>query len=60
VPAVTAVLLVALGLVAILGRPASVAAAIQKHQEIGHEVPASENAGEFCCDTEDPPPGPGG
>jgi sulfite exporter TauE/SafE len=55
VPAVTAVLLVALGLVAIVGRPASVTAAIQKHQGMGHEVPASENAGELCCDAEEPP-----
>jgi len=52
VPAVTAVLLVALGLFAILGRPASVAAAIQKHQKMGHEVPASEDAAASFCDSE--------
>jgi len=60
VPAVTAVLLVGLGLIAILGRPASVTAAIQKHQEMGQEVPASKDAAEFCCDAEEAPPDPGG
>jgi sulfite exporter TauE/SafE len=52
VPAVTAVLLVALGLVAILGRPASVTAAIQKHQHMHGEVPSPEDAAESCCDSE--------
>jgi sulfite exporter TauE/SafE len=56
VPAVTALLLVGLGLIAILGRPASVTAAIQKHREMEHAVPAPENAGEDCCDAEEPPP----
>lgn len=49
VPAVTAVLLVALGLFAILGRPASVTAAIHKHQGAHQEVPDPESAGETCC-----------
>jgi hypothetical protein len=56
----TAVLLVGLGLVAILGRPASVTAAIQRHQEMRQEVPAPEDAAEFCCDAEEPSPGPEG
>jgi sulfite exporter TauE/SafE len=60
VPAITAVLLVALGLFAILGRPASVTAAIHKHQGMQQEVPAPEDAAEFCCDAEEPTPGPGG
>ncbi len=60
VPAMTAVLLVGLGLVAILGRPASVTAAIQRHQEMRQEVPAPEDAAEFCCDAEEPSPGPEG
>jgi len=49
VPAVTAVLLVCLGLYAILGRPASVSAAIHKHQQMGQEVPGSDEARETCC-----------
>jgi hypothetical protein len=49
VPAVTAVLLVALGLFAILGRPASVTAAIQRHQGAHQEVPDPDRAGETCC-----------
>jgi sulfite exporter TauE/SafE len=52
VPALTAVLLVALGLVAIFGRPASVTAAIQRHQGMGHEVPAPEDAADSCCGSE--------
>ena len=52
VPAMTAVLLVALGVFAIVSRPASVTAAIQRHQEMQQEVPAGENAGENCCDAE--------
>jgi sulfite exporter TauE/SafE len=60
VPAVTALLLVGLGLIAILGRPASVTAAIQRHQEMRQEVPAPEDAAEFCCDAEEPSPGPEG
>ncbi len=50
IPAVTAILLVALGLFAILGRPASVTAAIHKHEDKQHAVPAPEDAGENCCD----------
>ena len=54
VPAVTAVLLVCLGLYAILGRPASVDAAIHKHQNMQHtEVPSPEDAAATCCDAED-------
>jgi sulfite exporter TauE/SafE len=49
VPAVTAVLLVALGLFAILGRPASVTAAIQRHQGVQQEVPDPGRAAETCC-----------
>jgi len=56
VPAVTAVLLVGLGLLAILGRPASVTAAIQRHQNMQHEVPDPEKAGEACCDSEEQTP----
>jgi sulfite exporter TauE/SafE len=48
VPAVTAVLLVGLGLYAILGRPVSVSEAITRHQETQHEVPAAEEVGENC------------
>jgi sulfite exporter TauE/SafE len=53
VPAVTAVLLVALGLIAIFGRPASVTAAIQRHQHMEREVPDPETAGEICCEGEE-------
>ena len=49
VPAVTAVLLVALGLFAIVGRPTSVSAAIHKHQSTHQEVPNPDEAGENCC-----------
>ncbi len=52
IPAVTAVLLVALGLFAILGRPASVTAAINKHQQMHGQVPESGAASESCCDAE--------
>jgi len=47
VPAITAVLLVALGLYAIIGRPTSVAAAIAKHQHNAQEIPAAGDAA--CC-----------
>ena len=56
VPEVTAVLLVCLGLFAILGRPASVTAAIQKHQHSHGEVPSPEDAGESCCDSTEQTP----
>ena len=53
VPAVTAVLLVALGLFAILGRPASVTAAIHKHQQMSHEIPEPDEAADTCCGDEE-------
>ena len=49
IPAVTAVLLVALGLFAIVGRPTSVSAAIHKHQGMHQEVPDPDEAAETCC-----------
>ena len=52
VPAITAVLLVGLGLYAIIGRPASVSAAIHHHQEMGQDVPEPEDAAASCCDSE--------
>jgi hypothetical protein len=52
VPAVTALLLVGLGLYAIIGRPASVSAAITRHQKTQQQVPAGEEAGETCCGDE--------
>jgi sulfite exporter TauE/SafE len=50
IPAVTAILLVALGLYAILGRPSSVDAAITKHQHSQAGVPSPDDAGKTCCD----------
>lgn len=53
VPAITAVLLVCLGLYAILGRPSSVDAAIHKHQQMQHgEAPSPDGAAEPCCDND--------
>jgi sulfite exporter TauE/SafE len=52
VPAVTAILLVCLGLYAILGRPASVDAAIHKHQHNESTVPSAGDAANSCCDAE--------
>ena len=50
VPAVTALLLVGLGLYAILGRPASVDAAIHMHRNMQQsEVPNPEDAADACC-----------
>lgn len=49
VPAVTAVLLVCLGLYAILGRPASVSAAIHHHQQTLGQVPSGEDVADSCC-----------
>ena len=49
-------LLVALGLIAILGRPASVTAAIEKHQHTHGAVPDPGKAGETCCDSEEKAP----
>jgi sulfite exporter TauE/SafE len=51
-PAVTAVLLVGLGLYAILGRPASVSAAIHRYQEMQAQVPDGDTAADSCCDAE--------
>lgn len=52
VPAVTAILLVCLGLYALLGRPASVDAAIQKHQHTEADVPSPEDAADSCCESD--------
>jgi uncharacterized protein len=52
VPAVTAVLLVGLGLYAILGRPASVSAAIHRHQQMHDQVPDGDTVADSCCDAE--------
>jgi sulfite exporter TauE/SafE len=50
VPAVTAILLVVLGLYAILGRPASVDAAIHKHQNMQHTgIPSPGDVAASCC-----------
>jgi sulfite exporter TauE/SafE len=49
VPAVTAVLLVALGLFAIIARPTSVTAAITKHQHSMQKVPSGVGADHDCC-----------
>ena len=47
---IIALLLVVLGLYAILGRPASVSAAIHKHEKMQHsEVPSPEDASDSCC-----------
>lgn len=51
-PTVTAIILVALGLYAILGRPASVDAAITRHQKTHHEVPTAAEVGDNCCGDE--------
>jgi sulfite exporter TauE/SafE len=52
VPAITAILLVCLGLYAILGRPSSVDAAIRKHQRMQHsEVPSPQTDADSCCDS---------
>jgi hypothetical protein len=52
VPALTAVLLVGLGLYAILGRPSSVAAAVHRHQQMHGAPPAPSDAAADCCDGE--------
>jgi sulfite exporter TauE/SafE len=49
VPVITAILLMALGLYAILGRPTSVDAAINKHEHSHAEVPSPDDS---CCDPE--------
>ena len=48
----TAILLMALGLYAILGRPTSVDAAINKHEHSHSEVPSPDEAADSCCDAE--------
>jgi sulfite exporter TauE/SafE len=47
-PAVTAVLLVALGIFAIFTRPASVDAAIKRHSHSAHETPSTQDAPPCC------------
>jgi sulfite exporter TauE/SafE len=49
IPAITALILVALGLWAIIGRPATVMAAVEKHQHATSEVPSSDDPPP-CCD----------
>lgn len=51
IPAITAVILVALGLYAIIGRPATVMAAVQKHQHATETVPSADDPPP-CCDSE--------
>jgi hypothetical protein len=59
VPAITAVLLVCLGLYAILGRPSSVGAAIRKHQKMQeNKLPSAEDAAASCCEMDDVPSQP--
>jgi len=48
VPSVAAVLLVALGLFAILGRPSSVTATVTEHQHTA-ELPSASADGQDCC-----------
>jgi sulfite exporter TauE/SafE len=49
IPAVTALILVALGLYAIIGRPATVMAAVEKHQHASEAVPSADDPPP-CCD----------
>jgi len=49
IPAVTALILVALGLYAIVGRPATVTAAVQRHDHAADAVPSADDAPP-CCD----------
>jgi sulfite exporter TauE/SafE len=51
IPAVTALILVALGLYAIIGRPATVMAAVEKHQHSTEAVPSADDPPP-CCDDE--------
>jgi hypothetical protein len=51
IPAITAVILVALGLYAIIGRPTTVLAAVQKHQHAAEAVPSADDPPP-CCDSE--------
>jgi sulfite exporter TauE/SafE len=48
VPAVTAALLVVIGLYAIIGRPGSVTAAVTKHQHTT-QLPSAADDGQSCC-----------
>jgi sulfite exporter TauE/SafE len=49
IPAITAAILVALGLYAIIGRPATVMAAVEKHQHAAETVPSADEPPP-CCD----------
>jgi len=49
VPALTAVLLVALGIFAIVARPASVTAAISTHEHSQRMVPSLSESNPYCC-----------
>ena len=51
IPAVTAVILVALGLYAIIDRPTTVIAAVEKHQHATGEVPSADDPPP-CCEEE--------
>jgi len=48
IPAITAVILVALGLYAIIGRPTTVMAAVQKHQHAAEDVPSADDPPPCC------------
>ena len=50
IPAVTAVILVALGLYAIIGRPTTALAAMTKHQHTAGEVPSADDPPPCCGD----------
>jgi sulfite exporter TauE/SafE len=49
VPAVTAALLVALGMFAIISRPSSVAATVRKHMHTEQQIPSILEPGECCA-----------
>ncbi|HSN56721.1 MAG TPA: sulfite exporter TauE/SafE family protein, partial [Candidatus Sulfomarinibacteraceae bacterium] len=51
IPVVTAAILVALGLYAIVGRPTTVTAAVAKHEAAAGTVPSAEGP-PACCDGE--------
>lgn len=50
IPAITAVILVALGLYAIIGRPATALAAMTKHQHVTSGVPSADDPPPCCGD----------
>lgn len=52
IPVVTAAILVALGLYAIVGRPSTVTAAVAKHEHAGAGTVPSAEAPPACCDGE--------